>query len=362
MEKTYLPAALLVAQSNQVLAIIGADHTFPIRISNRERLSVIESLILGGSVEEAYQRFTNARTATPPSTFTSEINTLIQGRNPVAVHVSHNKLIMKGAAGNEVELTEHSRQFCGVLAHCFKSCDFEDNIEPIASLEHFAITIKQLTTFGLVAPVTGSLDWGDFRRLAPLCSDFGASRGTPVDRVYLSQFIELIRDRVTGRALEIGGSSDNKDTYRFHNCSEYHGMEMQAGPGISYVGGAHNSELVEAESFDSILLFNVLEHCHQPQTIINNIHSWLKPGGSCFLMVPSAQRVHDYPADYWRPLPDGVKYLFRDFKEAQLSVYGNPTTVMAVMMGVAAEELSAQDLAFNHPEYPVATCIVATRK
>jgi hypothetical protein len=43
------------------------------------------------------------------------------------------------------------------------------------------------------------------------------------------------------------------------------------------------------------------------------------------------------------------------------TVYGNPLTVVASFLGIAAEEVSPQELDAWHPEYPVATCLVATK-
>jgi hypothetical protein len=78
-------------------------------------------------------------------------------------------------------------------------------------------------------------------------------------------------------------------------------------------------------------------------------------------MVPSAIRVHATPADYWRPLPDAFAYIFRNYTQQQLYIYGNPTTVIASYHGIAVEELTTEELDAYHPDYPVATCIMATK-
>jgi SAM-dependent methyltransferase len=361
MDKAYISNAVLVSQANVVSALIGTDRPIRLPIDNRDWLSVMESLVFGCSLEVAYQRLVDARTVKAPSDVMTAISKLRQGNEPVALRLSHNKVSMSKPSGEFYDLTASSRQNPQVLSVCFSTDNFNENIKPIAGYVDFCVLAKRLQGLGLVTPMTGMLDWGDFKRLAPICPVFGSSRGTPIDRVYLNKFVEQISSRVAGRALEIGGVSDNKTHYGFNSCTEYHGLEMKVGPGVTYVGDAHNTGLIEPESFDSILLFNVLEHCHTPQTVIDNIHGWLKPGGSCFLMVPSAQRVHDYPADYWRPMPDGIKHLFRNYKETQLYVYGNPVTVIAAMMGVAAEELLANEVDPCNPEYPVATCAVATK-
>lgn len=79
-------------------------------------------------------------------------------------------------------------------------------------------------------------------------------------------------------------------------------------------------------------------------------------------MVPNAQRIHNDPRDYWRILPDGMESLFTIFLVRKMFVYGNPVTVTAAIMGIAAEELSEEELNFYNNEYPVATCIYAIKQ
>lgn len=78
-------------------------------------------------------------------------------------------------------------------------------------------------------------------------------------------------------------------------------------------------------------------------------------------MVPNAQRVHAAPRDYWRPLPDAIESLFASFPIRKLFLYGNPITTVASLMGIAAEELSEEDLDYLNSAYPVATCVVAQK-
>jgi hypothetical protein len=78
-------------------------------------------------------------------------------------------------------------------------------------------------------------------------------------------------------------------------------------------------------------------------------------------MVPNAQRVHELPRDYWRPLPSALESIFDLFAHSQLYVYGNLITQTASYNGIACEEITPEELEFVHPDYPVATCIVAEK-
>src|SRR2546430_15816546 len=54
--------------------------------------------------------------------------------------------------------------------------------------------------------------WGNLRRLEPLSETFGWDRGTPIDRVYIEQFLSSHAADIDGRVLEV---KDARYTERF---------------------------------------------------------------------------------------------------------------------------------------------------
>jgi len=227
----------------------------------------------------------------------------------------------------------------------------------------FEREFQELYTLGLIVPAVGQVNWGDLRRSVPLCGITGFSRGTPIDRYYQKQFLQAVGDKITGNVLEIGGVAKDREFYELDvsKITSYHCMNIAPGAGVDFVGDAHDPEVVEADSVDTILIFNVLEHCYDPGQVISNIHQWLKPGGWCLALVPTAQRLHDRPADYWRLLPDGLSYLFRSYAQCHLYTYGNTLTVLATFLGIAAAELTPGELDMKHPDYPVIACVAAQK-
>jgi SAM-dependent methyltransferase len=261
-----------------------------------------------------------------------------------------------------LDLTAHSANVGKTLVRSIARSYEAVEDEPLnPTRESFESVVAELADAGLLCPPCGAVDWGSLRRLHPICKRFGFSRGTPIDRYYLDKFVAQIRNRVVGATVEIGGARQNRELYRLTNVSEYTAIDAEAHDYVDVVGDAHDSSLLAPDSADSILAFNVLEHCADPWLVARNMHRWLRTGGCAFCMVPNAQRVHNFPRDYWRPLPDGVNWLFRDFGSRELSQYGNPTSVIASQLGIAAEELTQAELDAQHPDYPVATCIVATK-
>jgi SAM-dependent methyltransferase len=232
---------------------------------------------------------------------------------------------------------------------------------PELTFEQFTDVVERLFMKGLLTVSIGAINFGDFKRLIPMCFEFGSTRGTPIDRYYLSRFIEKIHPDVVGDALEIGGNRRNRRLYNFMQTNSYRAMDLNKRLGVDIIGDAHNAKIVEHGSLDSIIIFNVLEHCEKPWIVIENMYDWLRDGGKVFCMVPTAQRIHGAPSDFWRFLPNAIDSLFAKFPIRKLFIYGNPMTAIASLMGVAAEELSREELDHTNSEYPVATCILAQK-
>jgi SAM-dependent methyltransferase len=57
---------------------------------------------------------------------------------------------------------------------------------------------------------------------------------------------------------------------------------------------------IASNSFDTVLLSDVLEHISEPANLIGEIARILKPGGRLILNVPFMYPVHEGPHDYYR--------------------------------------------------------------
>lgn len=262
------------------------------------------------------------------------------------------------AAFNIYDLTALSGAAAQVAATLHSHFHPDGEGYPELTFEEFGDLVERLSRDGLLAVPIGAIDFGDFRGQLPFCPQFGSLRGTPIDRYYLEKFIAEIRGEVIGNTLEIGGKKENRVVYGVNKVTRYLAMDL-AGEGLDFVGDAHDPGVVEKASLDSVIIFNVLEHCQRPWVVVDNIHEWLNDSGQVFCMVPNAQRVHHFPKDYWRILPDAMESLFARFPHRKLYVYGNALTTIASCMGVAAEELGAEELDAAQENYPVASCIHA---
>lgn len=371
MNKRYTATAYLQPKDSQIYAIFAWSQKPPEIITYQSWLVILEIFLQPSSVKDGYQIFQQIRQSDSNSKAIFSGNNyqrLIRDSQDPLVIIKENsiKILPRGfrdfiEKSAQIELESLSLATHLVLSQLFEDYQITKDLEEIDSQEKFNQIVDKMQGLGLLSPEVNSLDWGELKKTMPICNTFGLTRGTPIDRYYLSKFIGEIRSEITGEIIEIGGIPKDQDFYQIKSQNSYKILNLEPGLGIDIVGDVHDSTVVESESVDSIIIFNVLEHCYAPWIAVQNIYKWLKVGGKCFAMVPNAVRVHATPADYWRPLPDGIKYLFRDFSQQKLYVYGNPITVIASYHGIATEELNQEELNTFHPDYPVATCIVAQK-
>ena len=57
---------------------------------------------------------------------------------------------------------------------------------------------------------------------------------------------------------------------------------------------------VESESFNTIILSDVLEHIHKPEVLWAEMNRILMPGGKILLNTPFFYKLHEVPHDYFR--------------------------------------------------------------
>jgi SAM-dependent methyltransferase len=82
------------------------------------------------------------------------------------------------------------------------------------------------------------------------------------------------------------------------------------------------------EIADLVILTEVLEHCYSPSQVIQEVYRVLKPGGICIATVPFLYKFHPDPRDYYRFTEQGIKFLFKEFREVKIYSYGNRFQVM----------------------------------
>jgi SAM-dependent methyltransferase len=112
---------------------------------------------------------------------------------------------------------------------------------------------------------------------------------------------ELQIDAPLGRwNLYIGGAGSRVDGYV--------NIDLFALPGVDVVANAERLPFRSA-TFQRVECDAVLEHVDGPDRVMREIERVLAPGGFAHIVAPFCHPFHEYPRDFRRFTPDGLKQL-----------------------------------------------------
>lgn len=119
---------------------------------------------------------------------------------------------------------------------------------------------------------------------------------------------------VRGKFLEVGsakvqGMENFCDRARRAGLNETIGVDIQEFAGVDAVAdfGLKQDAFEEQwkfGKFDTVCIFNVLEHTFDPITVLANAVSRLEKGGHLIVASPVIWELHSYPGDFVRLLPN----------------------------------------------------------
>ena len=113
-----------------------------------------------------------------------------------------------------------------------------------------------------------------------------------------------------GRLLDVGCGS--KPYASILQCDQHVGVDIASSPhDRNRFDHTYDGNLLpfENEEFDSVLCTEVLEHCSQPFTLMEEIGRVLKRGGYVLVTVPMVFHHHEEPHDFQRFTKYGVEEL-----------------------------------------------------
>jgi SAM-dependent methyltransferase len=216
-------------------------------------------------------------------------------------------------------------------------------------------------------PLPGRIDFGDLRRTAPMSRHFGFERGRPVDRHYVERFLAQHAGDIRGRVLEVG---DATYTRRFGGSrvtrSDVLHVDADA-PGATIVADLAAADHVPSDAFDSIVLTQTLHLIFDVPAAIRTLHRVLVPGGVLLVTAPGISQLHTgrwRDTWYWAFTPASAGRLFAEhFAPGEVTVesHGNVLAAIALLEGIASDELRAGELAVDDPSYPVTVAIRAVK-
>jgi SAM-dependent methyltransferase len=218
------------------------------------------------------------------------------------------------------------------------------------------------------APRVHSVHLGDLRRLTPVSRRFGFDRGTPVDRYYIGRFLSQHSQLIRGCVLEIGDRGYT-ERYGADRVSRSDVLNVRADvPGTTIVADLTHGDGIADCSFDCIVLTQTLQFIFDVPAAIRTLYRILKPGGTLLLTVPGTisqlEIARSGSVWYWGFTGLSIERLFREgFRphDVEIVEYGNVLASIALLQGLASEELQAAELDFRDPLYPLLICARTTR-
>lgn len=79
----------------------------------------------------------------------------------------------------------------------------------------------------------------------------------------------------------------------------------------------------ESESWDAVILVEVLEHVKEPWKAVEEILRVLKTGGKLVLTSPFIYPIHELEHDYYRYTKHGLRFLLQKFNEVTITERNN---------------------------------------
>ena len=225
----------------------------------------------------------------------------------------------------------------------------------------------QQRRLGLHRTPVGAVAYGDLRRLAPISPVFGLDRSVPtIDRYYIEGFLASHADDIRGRVLEMG---DAAYTGRFggDRVTRSDVLHYIAGnPEATMVGDLTRADHIPSDSFDCIILTQTLQMIFDVRAALHHLHRILKPGGVLLATSHGITRIArregiDPWGEYWHFTAQSTRHLFGALFPAdhfQIVTYGNVLAAAASLYGLAAADLTTQELDHCDPNFEV---IVAVR-
>ncbi len=205
-------------------------------------------------------------------------------------------------------------------------------------------------------------------RTMPISQTFGYDRGTPIDRFYISNFLDKQRTFIAGRVLEV--SSDHYS--RLYGDSRVEAFEVlhatSDNKNATIIGNLTDIANLPESSFDCFICTQTFNFIYDVQKAIEGSYKILKDGGVLLATVSGISQISRYDmdrwGDYWRFTTLSIQRLFQPvFGEGVVvESYGNALAATALIQGIAVEDLPKPALLnVSDPNYQVLITIVAQK-
>ena len=201
----------------------------------------------------------------------------------------------------------------------------------------------------------------------PASRAFGFDRGQPVDRHYIDAFMARHRTVIRGDVLEVGGR-EYTTRYGGANTRAFELYTMPTSQPDTVVGDLTERSTLPTSRFNCFVCTQTFNFIYDVHAAVRGAAQVLAEGGHLLATVGGVSQISRYDmdrwGDYWRFSTAACERLFAaDFEAVQIRAFGNLTAAVALMRGLAVEDLASPKLLDLHdPDYPVIIGILARKR
>jgi SAM-dependent methyltransferase len=221
-------------------------------------------------------------------------------------------------------------------------------------------------------PPVGLIDFGSLRRLSPISRDWGDDRGGPLDRYYITNFMDRHRQDVRGRTLEIAEDVYSR-WFGDDRVTQIDILAYQEGehPRATFIGDLTDVPQLPSDSFDCVILTQTLQLIYDLRAAIATVHRILRPGGVVLVTVPGITPVNRQDSESWGNYwcwsftALSIRRLFEErFSADQVTVgtHGNVLVAASFLYGIGRGELTRSELDHHDPDYEMLITLRAVKQ
>lgn len=211
------------------------------------------------------------------------------------------------------------------------------------------------------------VDLGDLRRTQPISPCWGRDRGKAIDRHYVEGFLNAHRGDVRGRVIEVRDATYTRE-FGGNAVTSHDVLDIDPGNAeATIVADLRRADAIPSESYDCIILTQVLQLIDDVGAAVAECARILKPGGVLLATVPTTIRVDDeggLDGDFWRLTEASARKVFAEaFPVGSFDVtpYGNVLACASFLYGMSVEEVGTASLDELDPTFPVLIGIRAVK-
>lgn len=208
---------------------------------------------------------------------------------------------------------------------------------------------------------------GELRRTTPMTT-WGSSRGGPLDRVYIGQFVEQHAADVRGRVLEIAG--DEYITRFGRGVTQADVLDVfDDNPKATIVADLVGADGIPDNTFDCLIVTQVLLLVKDLPEALRSCHRILAPGGVLLATTPGISRIAPIESQtlgqWWHLTSMSARSLAEDafgVGNVDIQTYGNVLAAAGFLYGLGEWDVSREELAVHDHAFEVIIGIRAVKR